>query len=369
MSKVWQPIMAPPSGLGPHSHAPNPNGNPNGNNYTNHNSNNNTNAGNGGASLAGAHSITRTVLVHIAGNRASWEHLGMHGALWQVNPERAAAIFSEGYVADSDAGAFAERLGRAMIRSVTLLESNTNVDETVSVAIDGLPPREFTRNGEGASLFLTGEGRITQPQVLFNMSGNTELGLQWMQQYPRYTNDNLHDEGVIFLTGASYYFVHEGHPVIHFLRANEEQLGVTICSEPLLEGGWIRVDIDTFTYCVRSLRETVLKYTPSTFNLANLTVRIAKPDGQRWMQLCPQLINSLLSDEVRESDDADLITEARRLAVQRYFDRPLFVTLRLAIEYALPEVASAANATPPPPPSASAMLAGASSSSAVKSRA
>ena len=328
------------------------------------NNNNNNNANNNG--LAGAHSITRTVLVHIAGNRASWEHLGMHGALWQVNPERSAAIFSEGYVSESDASAFSERLGRAMIRSVTLLESNTNVDETVSVSIDGLPPREFTRNGEGASLFLTGEGRITQPQMLFSMSGNTELGLQWMQQYPRYTNDNLHDEGVIFLTGASYYFVHEGHPVIHFLRANEEQLGVTICSEPLLEGGWIRVDIDTFTYCVRSLRETVLKYTPSTFNLANLTVRIAKPDGQRWMQLCPQLINSLLSDDVRESDDADLITEARRMAVQRYFDRPLFVTLRLAVEYALPEAPSAANSPPPPPPSASAMMAGAT---AVKSRA
>jgi hypothetical protein len=33
------------------------------------------------------------------------------------------------------------------------------------------------------------------------------------------------------------------------------------------------------------------------------------------------------------------------------------VTLRLAVEYALPEAASAVNSTPPPPPSASAMLA------------
>ena len=298
-----------------------------------------------------ANSITRTVLVHISGNRASWEHLGLHGALWQVNPERAAALFGDGFVsadATPEASALSDRISRAMIRSVTLLESNTNVDETIAVSIDGLPPREFTRNGEGAAIFLTGDGRITQPQVLFSMSGNTELGLQWMQQYPRYTNENLHEEGVLFLTGASYYFVHEGHPVIHFLRANEEHLGVAIFQEPLIEGGWIRVDIDTFAYCVRSLRETVLKYTPSTFNLSNLTVRVTKPDGQRWLQLCPQLINGLLSDDVRESNDAELISEARRLAVQRYFDRPLFVTMRIAIEYALPEATSSGAAPAPP---------------------
>jgi hypothetical protein len=298
---------------------------------TNNNNNNSSRGGN---------SITRTVLVHISGNRATWEHLGLHGALWQVNPERAACIFGDGYTGgDSPAenAAFAQRLSRAMIRGVTLIESNTNIDEVVAIHIDGLPPREYTKNGEGAALFLTGEGRTTQPQELFSMSGNSELGMQWMQQYPRYTSENLEAEGVIVLTGASYYFVSEEHPVIHFLKANEDQLGILIFQEPSLEGGWIRVDVDTFVYCIRSLRETVLRYTPSTFNLSNLTVRIAKPDGQRWLQLCPQLINSLLSDEVRESNDAELISEARRLGVQRYFDRPLFVTLRLAIEYALPE--------------------------------
>ena len=180
------------------------------------------------------------------------------------------------------------------------------------------------------------------------MSGNSELGLQWMQQYPQYTSDNLGDVGVLLLTGASYYFVHEGHPVIHFLRANEEQLGITIFQEPVQEGGWIRLDIDTFSFCVRSLRETVLKYTPSTFNLANLTVRVTKPEGQRWQQICPQLISSLLSDDVRESNDPELIADARRTAVQRYFDRPLHVTLRLAIEYALPEAPSAPSAPAPP---------------------
>jgi hypothetical protein len=143
--------------------------------------------------------------------------------------------------------------------------------------------------------------------------------------------------------------VHQEHPVIYFLKANEDQLGIQIFQEPSLEGGWFRIDVDTFVFTIRSLRETVLRNTPSTFNLANLTVRLAKPDAQRWLQLCPQLVNNLLSDEVRESNDQELISEARRLGVQRYLDRPLFVTLRLCIEYALPETTAA----PPVTPSAS----------------
>ena len=320
--------------------------------------------------------MTRTLLVHINGNRATWDHRGQHGGMWQVNPDRATSIFADTPVpcgnptttvtmvgiepssscstastfASCEQAALTDRLSRAMLRSVTILESNTNVDEVLSVHVDGLPPREYTCNGEGASLFLTGEGRVTQPQVIFSMSGNSELGLQWMRQFPRYTSENLETEGVMFLTGASYYFVHQDHPVIHFLKANEEQLGIVCLQEPSLEGGWIRIDLESFVYTVRTLRETVLRNTPSTFNLTQLTVRIGKPDGQRWRQVCPQLVRSLLPEDVRESEDPEVLAEARQLVVKRYFDQPLFVTLRLCIEYALPEVNSSSSSSTQPPP-------------------
>ena len=281
--------------------------------------------------------IVKNILVHIAGNRATWEHMGMHGALWRVNPDRAGSIFG------CDAGASVDcnnndKLSRAMIRSVKIIESNTNIDEIVAVQVDGLPPKEFTANGEGASCFLIGEGKVTQPQEIFNMTGNTELGLAWMKQYPSYTSHNLEVEGVMFLQGASYYFVRYDHPAIHMLKANEDQLGVQIIQEASIsEGIWYKVDIEAFIYCAKSLRDNVLQNTPSTFNLNNLTVRISKPDGQRWLQLGPQLVDTLVSDEVRETNDSELISEARRQGVQRYIDKPLFVTLRLSIEYSLPD--------------------------------
>ena len=51
--------------------------------------NNNNNVGQGGEHGSNSNTLMRTVLVHIAGNRATWEQLGVHGALWQVNPDRA----------------------------------------------------------------------------------------------------------------------------------------------------------------------------------------------------------------------------------------------------------------------------------------
>jgi hypothetical protein len=268
----------------------------------------------------------------------------------QVNPDRAGAIFG---CEDGDT----DKLSRAIIHNVTLIESSTNIDEVVGVHIDGLPPREFTKNGEGAAVFLTGEGRLTQPQEIFNMSGNTELGLAWMRQYPKYTNANLDTEGVIFLTGSSFYFVHCDHPAVHMLKANEDQLGVQLSQDPTVHGGnWFNVDVDSFVYCVKQIRENVLQNMMSTFNLANLTVRINKPDGQRWLNLSPGVVDSLIADDVRESNDPELIAEARKIGVQRYFDRPLHVTLRLKIEYSLPATEQASQKSAPSASAAMMMM-------------
>jgi len=284
--------------------------------------------------------MKKTVLVQIHGNRATWDHLGVHGALWRINPDRAGLIFG-GDTQNTNDPALQDKLSRALIRSVKVLQTNTNIDEVVAVNIDGLPASEYTANGDSATMFLLGEGKNNQAQEVFNLSGNTELGLAWMKQYPKYTTFNLEKEGVLFLPGCSYYFVRIDHPVVHMLKTNEETLGIHITEETqVAEGKWHRVDIEVFIFCIRSIRDNILQNTPSTFNLNMLTVRVAKPDGQRWLQLSPQLVDSLISDEVRESNDTDLIAEARKQAVQRYIDRPLFVTLRLCFEYALPEASA-----------------------------
>jgi len=298
--------------------------------------------GGGESSSKGA---VRHLLVHITGNRASWEHMGIHGALWRINADKAGPIFNYDGNESLLGGEHGlhERVSRALIKRITVVESNTNVDEVVGVSIDGLPPKEFTASGDGVSLFLLGSGRVTEPQEIFNLSGNTELGMAWMKQYPKYTHENLQDEGVMFLTGASYYFVHEGHPAIHMLRVNTDVLGVQIKEETLVNGSWYKVDTEAFLFCVNTLREDLLKNAPSTFDLTSLTVRVCKPDGQRWLQLPPQVIDGLSADNNGGQEEQQ---EAKIALIQKYLDRPLHVTLRLAVEYTLPELPSPAAAPP-----------------------
>lgn len=311
-----------------------------------------------GCGVGGDKGASRHLLVHIAGNRASWEHMGIHGALWRINPEKAGFIFS--YDNESAGGggggaavsevAMQERVSRALIKKITIVESNTNIDEVVSVSIDGIPPKEFTVNGDGASLFLLGSGRVTDQQEIFNLSGNTELGMAWMKQYPQYTNANLDVEGVMFLTGASYYFVHEGHPAIHMLKANQDQLGVQIRPDTLVDGTWYKVDTEAFLFCVKALRENILQIAPSTFNLSTLTVRIGKPDGQRWLHLPPQVIDTIMPESVLvgqdSATDSTQYQEAKIAAIQRYIDKPLFLTMRICIEYTLPETGNNGSGNP-----------------------
>ena len=82
------------------------------------------------------------------------------------------------------------------------------------------------------------------------------------------------------LTGAASYFVHDGHPAIHMLKVNQDQLGVQIRGETLVHGSWYKVDTEAFLFCVKTLRENILQNAPSTFDLSTLTVRISKPDCQ-----------------------------------------------------------------------------------------
>ena len=115
------------------------------------------------------------------------------------------------------------------------------------------------------------------------------------------------------------------------------------------------------------LRENVLQNAPSTFDLSTLTVRISKPDGQRWLQLPPQVIDSLSATQGSSASVLELSSsefqEAKIAQIQKYLDKPLFVTLRLAIEYTLPDVPQATAAAAGPNTNSNAMGSSSSSSS------
>ena len=59
--------------------------------------------------------------------------------------------------------------------------------------------------------------------------------MAWMQQYPNYTSENLVDVGTMILAGATYYFVHEGHPVIQMLRSSQVLAAYPNATQTLLK--------------------------------------------------------------------------------------------------------------------------------------
>ena len=119
-------------------------------------------------------------------------------------------------------------------------------------------------------------------------------------------------------------------------------MGLQLANEATDDGGWYKVETETFIMCVKTLREGVLRHTPSTFNLAGLTVRLCKTDQQSWLHIASPLIDQLVADECKDATPEPAAYAAKKKAViARYLDRPLFATLRLSIEYTLPDTAIA----------------------------
>lgn len=129
--------------------------------------------------------------------------------------------------------------------------------------------------------------------------------------------------------------------------------------------------VDTFVLCIKTLREGVLLHTPSTFNLTGLTVRLTRPDRQNWLYISPPTIDTMMQDAstvlplcqstasqytkhpMRQGDeDTAELTKLKQKLLTRYLERPLSVTLRLAIEYALPDPVVPTTSTPEAKPAA-----------------
>lgn len=279
-----------------------------------------------------ANSVTRTLLVRIEGDRTTWDAQGINGAMWRLNQEHASTVFHSGK-GKEDPQQQQERLNRAMIRRVTVLETQSNINEAVAMTIDGLPCKEFTEAGDGAHLFLCCAGHCETPKEVYNICGNTELGMAWMQNYPKHTVQNLDKEGVVQLPNKPFVFVEEKHPVLAYMKIilpPEQFLLLVDMDAPGVDGqGWMRVSLEDFKFYASDIRDHVLRDAPSTFDLSTLTVRIRRPNGAKWYNVTENETYNMV-------DGAD--PEQSLEALVKYMDKPLQFTMRLEIEYTLPDL-------------------------------
>ena len=119
--------------------------------------------------------------------------------------------------------------------------------------------------------------------------------------------------------------------------AAQDGLGVLLRNDALIEGKHYRIEMDTFHYAVQSIRNTILHNAPSSFNLVNLSVSLDKPNQEPWVYMAPHVIDNLIPEEVKQSGDCSNIDVMQKRAFERFVDKPLFMTMRIAFEYLLPD--------------------------------
>ena len=290
-------------------------------------------------SAAVAASVSRTLLVRIEGDRMTWDSQGANGAMWRMTPEHATNIFHYApNKGDTPASLQMqqERLGRAMIKRVTVMETFSNINEPVAMQIDNLPCKEYTEAGDGAHLFLCCAGHSETPKEVYNIRGDTELGMAWMQKYPRHTVHNLDTQGVVRLPGKIFCFVEEKHPVLAYMKLilpnDQYEMLVDMDMGPMQGQGFYRINNDDFNYYATDIREHVLRDAPASFDLSTLTVRIRRPNGAKWFHVSENEAYTLLDNSAPEKAEQNL-----ELLV-RYMEKTLQLTMRLEVEYTLPDL-------------------------------
>eukprot|EP00961_Rhodomonas_salina_P023738 318863-Rhodomonas_salina.1 len=226
--------------------------------------------------------LVRTVLAEIRGTPAMFASAGGTAAQWKIPPNIAPKIFGPSVTAGMPPELLERMLRSVILRKVRLVEARTNAKDIIGIQIQGLPKSEFTTTGDDHHALVMGSGKTKNLDV-FNAPGDTDMGIQWMQEYPNFTQDNIRSEKVMRLNGADYYFVHKHHPVIKMLYKNQADLGTSISDNDMVNGQWYRVDLETFDDACNSLDHNVFSKTPQIFDLTNLTLKMKRPDNKGWL--------------------------------------------------------------------------------------
>jgi hypothetical protein len=111
------------------------------------------------------------------------------------------------------------------------------------------------RSSEFGSLGVT--GHTTTPQKIYVNKGDVGLTKQWFQEYPEFNKNNIRTHKAVEIgDGANYHFVAETHPVTGLLFNNQDQLGVKMDNDSIVNG-YYRVNSNLFDDACKSLKSSI----------------------------------------------------------------------------------------------------------------
>lgn len=260
--------------------------------------------------------LTRCLHVAISGTLSNFYAEGHTAATWKPMDARSVRIFGNGH--DSgDLASLTNSLRNAYIVSCRLLEHRSTFPVPLGVSMTCIPNNEHTETGDKYAFTSLPKSSNTHPYTLFEADASQSEGFEWRKSYPEYTSENLDSHNVIEVAGCPYVFVHEKHPIINLLRANDGVLGAKLEEHAKLDGEWFKVSKTVLGTCTATLRSKVLSRI--SFNdLNTFQIQLKRLDAREWTQ------------------PSDILQEYAHETEASILDRPCSFMARIELTYEIP---------------------------------
>jgi len=276
--------------------------------------------------------VTRRFNVNIRGSLAQFAGAGQEAATWAPINGKVGEVFgiSDIFESTPDVGTTASVLANSVLHRVTVLETKNDFPLNLGVTMACVPSEETTKTGHKYALTTIASTHQPNPTVVFEAEASSNEGITWRNKFPTYNTNNLETEGVLQVSGQSYLFVSQSHPVVELLRDNAEHLNADISQQPLIDGEWYKITKQVMGTCCATLRTKVLNKV-STRDLNNFSVQIHRIGNKDWNNITAhdELV-SAISDEVMNKPDNQ---EEIALHLKGLMKRQYSWTARLELQY------------------------------------
>ena len=216
--------------------------------------------------------LTRTLHVNITGSLANLNMAGPSGGTWRLVDGKQAGVFGTGSELDSQT--VTNQLRTALIHEVKLLQDHSTFPVALGVTINCVPSTEITDLGEKFAYTVLPQSKNNIGQTIYLCDANTEDGVQWRKDYPKWTSANLETEGVLNVENNPWVFVHQDHPAIALLRHNAALIGCRIDDQPKIDMEWFKVTLFFLLCFLYLLMDLVfLQVTRQVLNACCQTIR------------------------------------------------------------------------------------------------
>jgi len=283
--------------------------------------------------------VKRTLCVNISGSLANLALAGPQAAMWKPIAGKETEMFCPALEAGMNPEEQANAVRNGLVRQVTVKEQVSTFPCAMGVTLSCVPPNEVTELGDRYAYCVLPKSTISSPQVVYACDSSLQENAAWRQQYGKWNNSNLEEEGVIPVPNHPFLFVHLNHPVVGLLRHNSELIGCDVDKMPRMEGQYIRLTRQVMNECCKTLRTQVLsKVRTQDMNLFSL--QLHRLGAETWDDLGDGTV-PLQDFKIKAKWSPDQVEMEKKHHLEQFMKNKYQYMARLEIEYEIPSVAIA----------------------------